>query len=253
MCFDIICFSSCFVSQELRAVLLGRRHSGKTSVINTILETCETEAKGSADNVKREGFIDGRRVSLVDTPGWWKTFSLNDLSNISKQQLVRRMSLTSPGPHAVMIVIRADCTFTDSDRKFLEDYVELLGPNVWTHTLVIFTRGDLIKQEHVKQHIYESWSALKRLVEKCENRYHVFNNSNHHDRTQVTELLKKIEEIVGKNNGKHFDIDLEKVKEVNEEWEEIQMRASSRKSRVQKLRSIVQEKGTLQTYFAFLN
>ncbi|XP_051768165.1 GTPase IMAP family member 8-like isoform X2 [Ctenopharyngodon idella] len=227
---------------ELRAVLLGRRHSGKTSVINTILETCETEAKGSADNVKREGFIDGRRVSLVDTPGWWKTFSLNDLSNISKQQLVRRMSLTSPGPHAVMIVIRADCTFTDSDRKFLEDYVELLGPNVWTHTLVIFTRGDLIKQEHVKQHIYESWSALKRLVEKCENRYHVFNNSNHHDRTQVTELLKKIEEIVGKNNGKHFDIDLEKVKEVNEEWEEIQMRASSRKSRVQKLRSIVQEK-----------
>ncbi|XP_048028483.1 GTPase IMAP family member 8-like [Megalobrama amblycephala] len=227
---------------DLRAVLLGRHHSGKTSVINTILETSETEAKGSADNVKREGFIDGRRVSLVETPGWWKTFSLSDLSNISKQQLVRRMSLTSPGPHAVMIVIRADCTFTDTDRKFLEEYVELLGPNVWTHALVILTRGDLVKQEHIEQNIQESGSALMRLVEKCENRCHVFNNLNHHDRTQVTELLKKIEGIVGKNNVKHYDIDLEKVKEVNEEWEEILTRASSRKSRVQKQRSIVQEK-----------
>ncbi|RXN34221.1 GTPase IMAP family member 8-like protein [Labeo rohita] len=229
--------------KEFRAVLIGRRHSGKTSVINTILETSETETEGSTDDhVKREGFVDGRKVSLVETPGWWKTFILKDLSNISKQQLLRRISLISPGPHAVLIVIRGDSPFTDTDRKFLEEYVELLGPNVWTHTLIIFTRGDLIKQEDIEQHIREDGSALKRLFEKCENKYHVFNNSNHHDRTQVKALFKKIEGIVEKNNGKHFDIDLEKVKKVNEQWEENQTRASSRKSRVQKERSTIQEK-----------
>ncbi|KAL1252284.1 hypothetical protein QQF64_020080, partial [Cirrhinus molitorella] len=228
-------------AQELRAVLIGRRLSGKTSVINTILQTSETEAEGD-EHVKREGFIDGRRVSLVETPGWWKTFNLKDLSNISKQQLVRRISQISPGPHAVLIVIPADSPFTDSDRRFLEEYVELLGPNVWNHTLIIFTRGDLIKQEDIEQHIQKDGSALKWLFEKCENKYHVFNNSNHHDRTQVKELLIKIEGIVGKNNGKHFEIDLEKVKQVNEQWEENKTRASFRKSRVQKQRSTVQEK-----------
>ncbi|XP_073682462.1 GTPase IMAP family member 8 [Garra rufa] len=211
-------------------------------MINTILETSETEAEGD-EHVKREGFFDGRKVSLVETPGWWKTFSLKDLSNISKQQLVRRISLVSPGPHAVLIVIRADSPFTDTDGRFLEEYVELLGPNVWTHTLIIFTRGDLIKREDIEKHIQEEGSALKRLIEKCENKYHVFNNnSNHHDRTQVKELLMKIEQIVRKNNGKHFDIDLEKVNEVNEQWKEIQTRASLRKSRVQEERSTVQEK-----------
>ncbi|KAK2874685.1 hypothetical protein Q8A67_021838 [Cirrhinus molitorella] len=73
---------------ELRAVLIGRRHSGKTSVINTILETSKTETEGSTDeHVKKECFIDGMKVSLVETPGLWKTFNLYDLSNISKQQL----------------------------------------------------------------------------------------------------------------------------------------------------------------------
>ncbi|XP_059393818.1 GTPase IMAP family member 8-like [Carassius carassius] len=228
------------MEEELRAVLIGKHHCGKTSVINTILET-RTEAEGDED-LKREGFIDGRRVSLVETPDLWKTFNLSDLSNLSKQQLVRRISLISPGPHVVLIVIQADSAFTDTDGKFLEDYVELLGPNVWTHTLVIFTRGDLIKPENLEQNIQKDGSALKRLIEKCENKYHVFNNSNHHDRTQVKELFNKIEGIVQKNNGKHFDIDLKKVKEVNEQWEEIQTRANSRKSRVQEKRSKVQEK-----------
>uniref|UniRef100_A0A8C2AG83 AIG1-type G domain-containing protein n=1 Tax=Cyprinus carpio TaxID=7962 RepID=A0A8C2AG83_CYPCA len=198
-----IACSSRFVT-ELRAVLIGRQHCGKTSVINTILET-RTEAEGDED-VKREGFIDGRRVSLVETPGWWKTFSLSDLSNLSKQQLVRRISLISPGPHAVLIVIRADSAFTDPDGRFLDEYVELLGPNVWTHTLVIFTRGDLIKTEVIEQRIQEEGSALKRLIEKCENKYHVFNNSNHHDRTQVEELFNKIEGIVRKNNGNNQEL-----------------------------------------------
>ncbi|KAL0180565.1 hypothetical protein M9458_022971, partial [Cirrhinus mrigala] len=211
-----------------------------TSVINTILETSETETEGSSDeHVKREGFVDGRKVSLVETPGCWKTFNLKDLSIISKQQLLRRISLISP--HAVLIVIRADLPFADTDGMFLEEYVELLGPNVWTHTLIIFTRGDLIKHKDIEQHILENGSALKRLIEKCENKYHVFNNANCHNRTQVTELLKKIEGIV-RSNGKHFEIDLEKVKKVNEQWEENQTRASSRKSRVQEERSKVREK-----------
>ncbi len=49
-----------------------------------------------------------------------------------------------------------------------------------------------------------------------------------------------------KSKGKYFNTDLEKVKAVNEQWEDIQTRANSRKSRVQKERSIVKEKGKIK-------
>ncbi|XP_056324333.1 GTPase IMAP family member 8 [Danio aesculapii] len=228
--------------KELRVVLLGKHHSGKSSVINAILRSSETDAKISTD-VKTEGFIDGRRICLIETPGWWKTFNLTDLSNISKQQLIRRISLISPGPHAVLIVIRADCTFTETDAEFLEKNVDLLGENIWTHSLIIFTRGDLVKQEDIERRIQES--ALSRIISKCENKYQVFDNSKSHDRSQVKELIREIEGIVEKN-GKHFNIDQEKVREVNEQLEEIQTRAISRKRKVEQQRSTVQEKACVR-------
>ncbi|XP_051957334.1 GTPase IMAP family member 8-like [Xyrauchen texanus] len=226
---------------ELRAALLGWHSSGKTSVINTILAASEVEIKELTDeNVKREGFIDGKRVLLVETPGWWKEFSLNDLSNISKQQLVRRVSQCSP--HAVIITIQADLKFNESDGKGLVEHVELLGPNVWAHAIVLFTRGDLIKEKDIERDIKRAGPALKRLIEKCGNEYHVFNNSNHHDKTQITELLEKMVGIVKKNDGKHFSVDLKKVKELNIKWGEIQTRARARKAKVQAQSSIIQDR-----------
>ncbi|TRZ03612.1 hypothetical protein DNTS_026836, partial [Danionella cerebrum] len=224
---------------ELRGVLLGKHESGKTSVINSILGNTFTE-------VKREGLIDGTKLSLIETPGWWNTFSLNDLSKISKQELVRRVSLVTPGPHVILITIRADSVFSNTDEKFLEDYMELLGPKIWTRTLVIFTRGDVVPKETIERNIQEAGSGLSRLIEKCENNYHVFNNKMQQDRTQVTELIKKIQGIVRRNEESYLEIDMGKVKDVNEQWEETERRARSRKSRVEHQRSKVQEKAPVQ-------
>ncbi|TRZ04064.1 hypothetical protein DNTS_012189, partial [Danionella cerebrum] len=224
---------------ELRGVLLGKHESGKTSVINTILGNTFTE-------VKREGLIDGTKLSLIETPGWWNTFSLNDLSKISKQELVRRVSLVTPGPHVILITIRADSVFSNTDEKFLEDYMELLGPKIWTRTLVIFTRGDVVPKETIERNIQEAGSGLSRLIEKCENNYHVFNNKMQQDRTQVTELIKKIQGIVRRNEESYLEIDMGKVKDVNEQWEETERRARSRKSRVEHQRSKVQKKAPVQ-------
>ena len=85
--------------------------------------------------------------------------------------------------------------------------MQLLGETVWSNTMILFTRGDRLGGKSIEQYIEsEGEGALQRLVEKCENRYHVFNNKNRGDDTQVTELLDKIEEMSGDAGG-CFEID----------------------------------------------
>ncbi|KAG5832710.1 hypothetical protein ANANG_G00294040, partial [Anguilla anguilla] len=83
---------------ELRIVLLGGRWSGKSSAGNAILGREEFESgKRTAQCVKRQGEVAGRQVTLVDTPGWWVTNSVNDSAGLDKQEIVRSVSLCPPG------------------------------------------------------------------------------------------------------------------------------------------------------------
>uniref|UniRef100_A0A3B1JAP4 FIIND domain-containing protein n=1 Tax=Astyanax mexicanus TaxID=7994 RepID=A0A3B1JAP4_ASTMX len=68
----------------------------------------------------------------------------------------------------------------------------------------------------VEQFIESKGKDLQWLVEKCGNRYHVLNNMNRSDTTQVTELLEKIEEMVAANSGHCFEMGRKIVQEDEE-------------------------------------
>ncbi|KAI4888852.1 hypothetical protein NFI96_028238 [Prochilodus magdalenae] len=201
---------------ELRIVLLGNKYAGKSSVGNTILNREEFELKSTSQCVKRQGEVAGRHITVVEAPGWWRDSPVERSADSLKQEIVLSVSLCPPGPHAVLIFVRVDCVFERSDRSILEGYLKLLIETVWSHTIVLFTFGDCLGDTPIEQHIESEGKELQCLVEKCGNRYHVLNNKNRSDGTQVTELLEKIEEMVAANGGRHFEVDrkiLQKVKE----------------------------------------
>uniref|UniRef100_W5LVN9 AIG1-type G domain-containing protein n=1 Tax=Lepisosteus oculatus TaxID=7918 RepID=W5LVN9_LEPOC len=176
-------------TSDVRIVLLGGQWSGKSSAGNTSLGRKEfgTGGAGTVQCVKSQDEVAGRQVTVVST----------SRSPEQVQQIVDSVQLCPPGPHVVLLVIPALApSFTE-----LKQQLELFNESFWRNTIVLFTWGDELRDTGIEQHIERGGKKLQWQVEKCGNRYHVLNNKNRGVCTQVTELLKKIEDMVAENCG----------------------------------------------------
>lgn len=190
----------------LRTVLLGYIQSGKTSAGNTILGSEAFDLRPTALCEWHHSSVAGQPLTVVNTPGWQKSTSAAGTPAAAKEEMVLAASLCHPGPHAVLLVVRADASFGAEEGRAAREHLELLGERVWRHTLVLFTCGDGLGDASLEQHIESEGEALRDIVEKCGDRYHVFNNkANRKCDTQVLELLEKLKGMVALNSGCHLE------------------------------------------------
>ncbi|XP_076123316.1 uncharacterized protein LOC143103419 [Alosa pseudoharengus] len=214
---------------QFRVVLLGHRYAGKSSSGNTILGREEFDLKRrTAQCVKRQGEVAGRQVTVVEAPGWWINFNLKTTPELTKQEIVLSVSLCPPGPHILLLLIKVANSYMQDVIRNIQEHVEILSDRVWSHTMVLFTRGDWLGNTTIEQYI-ESEEHLRYLVEKCGNRYHVLNNEDKSDRTQITELMEKMEEIISGNGGRHYEMDRERLQEMKERRKQQTQRAEDRR------------------------
>ncbi|XP_063049101.1 GTPase IMAP family member 8-like [Engraulis encrasicolus] len=221
---------------DMRIVLLGGRNDGKSSSGNNILSRQEFgTSQRIAQCVKKEGETAGRHITVVEAPGWWINPTIEGTAERDKREIVLSVSLCPPGPHALLLVIRVSGAFTETFRRAVQEHMELLGERVWSHTILLFTRGDCLGDTSIEQHIESGGEALQWVVEKCGNRYHVVDNKKS-DGGQVTELLDKIEEMVAGNRGHHVDFDAKIINGLMKRKKEEKRRAEERKMKVKKQR-----------------
>ncbi|KPP73224.1 hypothetical protein Z043_107709 [Scleropages formosus] len=158
---------------EMALVLLGRRGSGKSFAANTILGQAAFRAgKHTTCCVVSRGTVAGRRLLLVNAPGW-------SLFGLSRSAEVREEVACSPflcpqGPSTFLLTVPVD-HFKEQDRQAVEVYMGLLGEAVWQHTLVLFTWGDELRGQRIQEHVKRSGPELQSLLRKCGHRHHVFN------------------------------------------------------------------------------
>uniref|UniRef100_A0A8C2FJK4 AIG1-type G domain-containing protein n=1 Tax=Cyprinus carpio TaxID=7962 RepID=A0A8C2FJK4_CYPCA len=187
---------------KLRIVLLGWILSGKSSAANTIFHNKTFEIEDTKKCTKYSGVVNDRNVTVLDTPGWWKYFAPKFNPKFAQTSILESVgqSQQMKFPHAMILVIPSDTSFSSEQKQIIKQYMATLGDDVWRHTIVLFTWGDRFPDISIEQHIESEGEALQWLVEKCRNRYHVFDNTDKKNRDQVTELLQKIDEMVAENS-----------------------------------------------------
>lgn len=184
---------------ELRLVLLGRKEAGKSAAGNTILGEAGgfESGKPTEECVKIQADVAGRKVTVVDTPGWEWYYPLNSTPNWVRRETLRSVTLCPPGPHVVLLVVRSCASITEDYMREIEEHLELLGKGVWDRTMLLFTRGDELGLTSMEQRISTGGPTLQRLLQKCGSRYHVMSNHNRGDVTQVKELIGKLQGMAG--------------------------------------------------------
>ncbi len=215
-------------------VLLGYNKSGKSSAGKHHLGKPAFDSKRSLTSSVREGDVSGRHITVVNTPGQRRNYHSKYTPRLYKDEIVLSPSHCPPGPHVFLLVIRVDVSFTEVYRRAVEEHVALLGLKIWDHMIVLFTFGDWLQDTSIELFIESEGEALQWIIEKCGNRYHVFNNRNTDDGNQVTGLFEKIEEMVAGNKGCCFITHRQNLQEEKNKRMKVEERAKQIKAKVQK-------------------
>ena len=125
-----------------------------------------------------------------------------------KQEILKCIGITSPGPHAFLLVAAVG-RFTEEERNTIRQLQELFGRDMMKYLIVVFTRKDELDREKktIGDLLKGAPKSQRDFLKECNNRTIALNNNAAMGErcSSSRNLLEMINEMVKKNGGSYYD------------------------------------------------
>ncbi|XP_026545914.1 GTPase IMAP family member 7-like, partial [Notechis scutatus] len=148
---------------------------------------------------KEEAQLKGRKVVVVDTPGFHHSHCPDkDIA----AEVSKCVKFCSPGPHVILHVMDPFRS-SQEEMKMAQWIEEIFGLKAKDYTIILFTHKNFLKDESLEDLISSRDKKLREYIAECGNRCLVFNNEAKESEreAQVAKLMAMIDALVEMNRN----------------------------------------------------
>ncbi|XP_041718831.1 GTPase IMAP family member 9 isoform X2 [Coregonus clupeaformis] len=191
-----------YCDAEFRVLVFGRSGRNQFSLTNSILGTdvFDDEVCRIAESQRHRSEAFDRKLAVVNTPNLSECeASEKELNRVFK----RSVCMSSPGPYAVLFALDLS-NISPGAVRILQLVTKHFGDSILNHMMVVVCHeGE--KEDSALEERVKTIRDFRELIEKCGQRYHLFNERKaRRDEKVSRQLLEKMDNMVRENAGRFY-------------------------------------------------